>query len=543
MDLNFILFPAPTRKDDASKLDGHLLWIPVSTLIDEKSILKKEGTTLLTDQKTKVSNLENLNEAIIFRDCQSKLQNEVSFYSVQSSQGIISMIDPKSSSQNCCQHPRKEAFSRIGPQMSTTLPQIYRKDFTSEEMLDGQSADDHQSSSFILEQFVSAKSSMYNHEAFNLSGPASRNSLRINRNEVSLEANFVSQQSFSSQNCFSEGISAIRPNIPAYNLSSFIHPIRSDLTFGFDCSSRHVVIPKSETPLGQLRKKSMIEKNNQRSEKDIKKKLSHFIVDDSFRGSEETLSQKLQSRNQNFNEGPNYPSAKREINLLSAIKAGQHSSKEEKKSQHSIPCIYLKRTPSSQLQSNQKKPMLLIYFHGNGEDLFDIITISKLFNNGLKVRLVDKCDVLCPEYPGYSLYLNMEASEETILNDALQVVHFAKNELGFQLDQMLIVGRSIGSGPAVHLASLLPIGLLVLISPFTSIKSVAKVVAGVFGEALVRQRFDNLAKIGQGKSPILLIHGDQDTLIPLSQSEALAGTMILLQRRLVQERSSPFRRA
>lgn len=74
----------------------------------------------------------------------------------------------------------------------------------------------------------------------------------------------------------------------------------------------------------------------------------------------------------------------------------------------------------------------------------------------------------------------------------------------------------------MHVASQMQIGALVLISPFTSIKCVAKNIAGVFGEVLVRQRFDNLAKIKHVAAPILLVHGDKDTLIPLAQSEILA---------------------
>lgn len=75
----------------------------------------------------------------------------------------------------------------------------------------------------------------------------------------------------------------------------------------------------------------------------------------------------------------------------------------------------------------------------------------------------------------------------------------------------------------MHICAQEPLGALALISPFTSIKGVAENMAGSLGRALVRQRFDNLSKIRHVSAPILLIHGDRDTLIPLAQSEALAG--------------------
>jgi len=85
-------------------------------------------------------------------------------------------------------------------------------------------------------------------------------------------------------------------------------------------------------------------------------------------------------------------------------------------------------------------------------------------------------------------------------------------------------GRSIGSGPAVHLAHLHPVGGLVLVSAFTSIKAVVRGVAGSLGEALVRQRFDNLAKMQAVACPVLLIHGDEDELVPVDHARQLQGT-------------------
>lgn len=94
----------------------------------------------------------------------------------------------------------------------------------------------------------------------------------------------------------------------------------------------------------------------------------------------------------------------------------------------------------------------------------------------------------------------------------------------------IYAGRSIGSGPAVHICSQADLGALVLVSPFTSIKCVAKNIAGSLGGALVKQRFENLTKISQVSSPILIIHGEADELIPIEQSRRLEGRIIYNER-------------
>lgn len=125
------------------------------------------------------------------------------------------------------------------------------------------------------------------------------------------------------------------------------------------------------------------------------------------------------------------------------------------------------------------------------------------------------------EYPQYGLYEGRECNEENILNDIEGVLTYCINTLGFEQKHIIVVGRSIGSGPACHIASMCDIGALVLLSPFTSIKCVVGNIAGSLGKALFKQRFDNQAKIPKVKAPILIIHGDQDKLIPLEQSQKL----------------------
>ena len=102
------------------------------------------------------------------------------------------------------------------------------------------------------------------------------------------------------------------------------------------------------------------------------------------------------------------------------------------------------------------------------------------------------------------------------------------NIMKFEPDDVLVMGRSIGSGPATLFASVNPCGALVLISPFTSLKCVAKYNFGSIVSTLLNQRFENEAAILKVKCPCLFIHGKEDTLIPYEHSKTLYSTHYLL---------------
>ena len=82
--------------------------------------------------------------------------------------------------------------------------------------------------------------------------------------------------------------------------------------------------------------------------------------------------------------------------------------------------------------------------------------------------------------------------------------------------KIIIVGRSVGGGPSVWLAERKTSAGLVLISPFTSVFAV-RIPVPIFP----RDRFPSLKRIPQVKCPLLVIHGEEDTLIPASHGRKL----------------------
>ena len=72
----------------------------------------------------------------------------------------------------------------------------------------------------------------------------------------------------------------------------------------------------------------------------------------------------------------------------------------------------------------------------------------------------------------------------------------------------------MGSGPAVELAVSYPgVSALVLISPYTSLRSAVKSVVGSLAALLVKERFDNLSLMDKVACPTLIVHGQLDQML------------------------------
>mmetsp|Transcript_7443 Transcript_7443/g.11620 ORF Transcript_7443/g.11620 Transcript_7443/m.11620 type:complete len:201 (+) Transcript_7443:299-901(+) len=141
--------------------------------------------------------------------------------------------------------------------------------------------------------------------------------------------------------------------------------------------------------------------------------------------------------------------------------------------------------------------------------------------------------VVAMEYPGYSFFRNairnkqaepsssMSASTELIKKHSLIVYDHLKNEIGFREEQIIVFGRSIGSGPASYVASQNKPSALVLVSAFTTIKEVVNSMSFSLLGWLVADHYNNKESVAKSTCPLLLIHGKEDKVIPCSHSSKL----------------------
>lgn len=228
-----------------------------------------------------------------------------------------------------------------------------------------------------------------------------------------------------------------------------------------------------------------------------------------------------------FKASSNFSVSHDEVNVsLTARAINQAKTKFSHKIKRSIPCLSF-NAPRLLLDRKSKSmsERLILYFHANGEDLSHIAEFLSSMCDALNISII------AMEYPGYGLY-HGAPNEDQILEDAEDVLSFVVNELKVDSTNIVAVGRSIGSGPAVHLASKFKIGGLVLVSPFTSIKAVIRDKVGLLISNCIRERFNNLGRIENVKCKLKIVHGAKDELVRPEHSKLLASKLLITLRQI-----------
>lgn len=91
----------------------------------------------------------------------------------------------------------------------------------------------------------------------------------------------------------------------------------------------------------------------------------------------------------------------------------------------------------------------VIYFHANACDIGDCLVDMATIRDG---AYEGDAVVLAPEYPGYGLLSQYEASNVGIDRVALSAWRYVLTTLGFEPHRVMLWGRSIGTGPSTGLA-------------------------------------------------------------------------------------------
>mgnify|MGYP002395729921 CR=1 FL=1 len=81
--------------------------------------------------------------------------------------------------------------------------------------------------------------------------------------------------------------------------------------------------------------------------------------------------------------------------------------------------------------------------------------------------------------------------------------------IGIKENDIILFGRSMGSGPTSYLASIMNPYALLLMSPYTSIKEAAKSLLGwaSFLSVIVYEKFRNIDAMKNAKCPVFFLHG------------------------------------
>ena len=187
---------------------------------------------------------------------------------------------------------------------------------------------------------------------------------------------------------------------------------------------------------------------------------------------------------------------------------------------NNIPCLYFK----NENNKNKKNKKVLIFYHGNTEDLINILyydKMSTIFN--VFVALENDYDVIIPEFPGYSIYKSNDISEEKMKQDAEEIYNTIKNTY----NKITVLGFSLGCSIAIDFASCensSKINMLILTHPFASIKSTAKHICCCAGTCL-KQRFKNYEKIKNVKCKTAILSASEDKVVPPKDAITLYNTL------------------
>lgn len=159
----------------------------------------------------------------------------------------------------------------------------------------------------------------------------------------------------------------------------------------------------------------------------------------------------------------------------------------------------------------------LLFFHGNAGNMSHRLETLRVYHD---LRL----NVLIFDYRGYG-QSSGSPSEEGLCTDAETVWRHLINDRNVAPEDVVLFGRSLGSGPATWLAERVLEGALILESAFTSVPD-----AGAHHypflpvRLLSKVRFDNLARIGSCRSPVMVIHSPDDEVLPFEQGRRLFET-------------------
>jgi fermentation-respiration switch protein FrsA (DUF1100 family) len=162
---------------------------------------------------------------------------------------------------------------------------------------------------------------------------------------------------------------------------------------------------------------------------------------------------------------------------------------------------------------------LILYFHGNGEIAADYDDIASLY---LQLDI----SLLVMDYRGYGLS-GGTPSAQNLLTDALTLFTATDgilDENHLNASKLFVMGRSLGSAAAIEVARNAGESLdgLIIESGFADTFALLERLGIQVLDADESQGgFDNLNKIHQVTIPTLVIHGESDVLIPVSDGRQL----------------------
>ena len=165
------------------------------------------------------------------------------------------------------------------------------------------------------------------------------------------------------------------------------------------------------------------------------------------------------------------------------------------------------------IKKDFKKFKTLVIFHGNAGHLSNrIYKLNELYKLDINILLIS--------WRGFSGNKG-SPTEQNLYKDAEAAIQWL-NENRVNNNQIILYGESLGSGVAVEIGKKNNFNSIILESPFTSIENSAKIYYPYLPvKLLLKDRYDSISKIKMIKTPILIMHGKKDDVVPFSMGKEL----------------------
>jgi len=167
---------------------------------------------------------------------------------------------------------------------------------------------------------------------------------------------------------------------------------------------------------------------------------------------------------------------------------------------------------------------VVFFLHGNGGNLASWFVNTDFYRRA-------NVDLVMLDYRGYGKSTGRIESEAQLHADVATV--WREVAPRYRCKHRVFYGRSLGSGLAAALAANEQPDLTVLVSPYESLVALARQHYPWVPEAVLRYRLRTDQALPAINGPVLLMHGDRDTLIPPAHSEALLARSPTARRVLV----------
>tara|TARA_B100000886_G_C20415290_1_gene489011 strand:- start:780 stop:1580 length:801 start_codon:yes stop_codon:yes gene_type:complete len=168
------------------------------------------------------------------------------------------------------------------------------------------------------------------------------------------------------------------------------------------------------------------------------------------------------------------------------------------------------------IEKDLKKYKTILFLHGNA---------GNLFNRSYKLNRLNELNlnVLIISWRSFSGNPG-KPNEINLYGDAKKAVKWL-NDRGVETENIILYGESLGTGVAVELGQNNKFNSIILESPYTSMVKAAKIYYPYLPvKILLKDKYESEKKIKNIETPILIMHGKKDNIVPFYMGKKLFET-------------------